>query len=264
MSTVRSTALWCAICLLSTGCEQWISAFTGQETGDEVAFGDGTARTYLEMDDHGNPVELGVAFGTRFDALPDGALEVRLDLPMDTPAVLPVDHAVLRWRPEGHEPELAYGLPHVDVRFLLLDADEVGEIAEGDCEGSGLTCDALERADRPLAKVAHPPGHAALGVYEPGEGAVLFDLFAPEVMGAMFELGWTYARFDGRVSSFGAEAARGWLETLTDETCIGVTTPDAFPRAGWYPTTVCASWGGDGQYRVSLRDFERFTSAGAL
>src|SRR5690606_25425140 len=47
MSTVRSTALWCAICLLSTGCEQWISAFTGQETGDEVAFGDGTARTYL-------------------------------------------------------------------------------------------------------------------------------------------------------------------------------------------------------------------------
>src|SRR5690606_26387018 len=110
MSTVRSTALWCAICLLSTGCEQWISAFTGQETGDEVAFGDGTARTYLEMDDHGNPVELGVAFGTRFDALPDGALEVRLDLPMDTPAVLPVDHAVLRWRPEGHEPELAYGL----------------------------------------------------------------------------------------------------------------------------------------------------------
>lgn len=262
---MRSTAFWCVLCILSTGCEEWIGALTGERLGTEILLGDGQARTYLEMDDHGNPLELGVQFATRFDALPDhGVSEYRLELPTDTPAILPVDHVVLRWHPDGHEPELAYGLPHMDIRFLLLDGRERDEIAKGDCEGTPLSCEALERARRPLAKVAHPPGHATLGRYEPGEGAMLFDLFAPEVMGAMFDVGWAYGRFDGRISSFGVEAARGWLEVLTDESCLTVTTPDAFPRAGWYPTRVCASWGGDGRYRIALRDFERFTSAGAL
>lgn len=264
MSTRRSTALWCALCVMGTACEPWIGALGGPLHGPEIPLGDGRARTFLELDDHGQPVEMGVEFGTRFDALPNGAMAYRLEMPPETPAIVPVDHVVLRWRPGGHEPELAYGLPHVDVRFFLLDDDGRDEVAEGDCEGTPLTCEALERARRPLADVAHPPGHAALGLFEPGEGAVLFDLFAPEVMGSLFELGWTYGRFDGRVSSFGAEASRGWLETLTDETCIDVTTPRAFPRAGWYPTTACGSWGGDGNYRVTLRDFQRFTSAGAL
>jgi hypothetical protein len=102
-----------------------------------TAFGPATAETWITLDDHGKPVEIGVgiseaglaAFAWRPYGVSQAGLaglnghpyaELSLPLPPET-APTGFDHVLLNWNPFGHAPTGVFDVAHLDVHFYLTD-----------------------------------------------------------------------------------------------------------------------------------------------
>jgi hypothetical protein len=97
--------------------------------GTAVKVGDDSARSYVRVDDKGNPVAIGIAIDSAaMNNIPDGhpmfGISFALPLPNEGNAKLPYKHITLDWNKNGHEPNHIYGVGHFDAHFYLITETE--------------------------------------------------------------------------------------------------------------------------------------------
>src|SRR5262245_20845339 len=96
------------------------------------SLGQGTARSYVTLDNANRPISVGVAFSenvmsglpsTMIPGTPYGAM-LTLPLPAEA-AATGLKHVMVQWNPMGHEPDHVYTHPHFDFHFYSIAANDV-------------------------------------------------------------------------------------------------------------------------------------------
>lgn len=242
----RSALLLGALALLLfTGCD-FIYPGSNADTryGPTVAIGEGTARTYVRLDDDGAPEAVGVVLSeTALQGLPSDAGHEHenmhvLRLPASAPTLgLPFDHVSLDWNPQGHEPEGLFTLPHFDVHFYMVpEAERMTWLPTNpDFAEKGMRVP--EARYIPQGYVS-PPGNAPV----PTMGLHWFDSADPTYApgGPTFTEVFLWGSYDGHMV-FTAEPmiTKAFLESLRSSGATHTETlaqPQAFEKAGYYPT----------------------------
>lgn len=200
--------------------------------GEEVAVGEGTARTFVRLSDDGDPEAVGLMLTeAALQNLPATmpVTEYVLGLPKDV-AVAPFDHLTLDWNPQGHEPEGIYTAPHFDVHFYMIDAAARDLILPSD--------PAFEEKGARMPEAQYLP----IGYFSPPEnlpvprmGTHFINKETPELHGHAFDKTFIYGFYDGQMVFIEPMVAMEYLKTKPDVTEV-VAQPEAFASAGYYPT----------------------------
>ncbi|MCW4354387.1 DUF5602 domain-containing protein [Hoyosella sp. YIM 151337] len=208
--------------------------------GDDVEVGEGSARTFVVLDDDGNPTEIGVRLSeAALDGLPDapqGPPEFwELQLPDEA------DDAVFRfvsldWASHGHEPPGLFDVPHFDIHFYMIEPEDVAAIdpedpdfaakAENVPEPQYIPQDFTTLPDAPLAEQAVPN----MGVHWiDAEGGLVPGEYE-------FEVVFINGTWDGEYTFMEPMVTREFL--LSKESYEAeIKQPEAYQRTGYYPTT---------------------------
>lgn len=232
----------------------------GQELryGPESSLGEGTARTYLILED-GRPIELGFALSeSALEGLPDLAdkpdeeafLLVDMEMPEGNPT--PFRLASLDWNPRGHIPPM-YGLPHFDFHFYLIEAEERDAILPEDPSDYA--------AFELVGAVAPEEGLLPANYVYPGEatvpqmGAHWIDPASHEFHGETFDTTFIYGTWQGGVIFWEPMITKAYLESRPD-VVIDVAIPARVESPGWYPSSYRVAFDAEAkEYRIALVGF---------
>lgn len=203
--------------------------------GDVVPFGDGTARSWVTLDEREAPTAVGVTLteaalqGLPAEVTPGliWMVEYVLDLP-DVPT-LPFDHIGVNWNPRGHSPDGIYNVPHFDFHFYTVSPEDRRRItARGDD---------LERCRKAPAAGHVPEGFVfAPDSEEPGMGGHWVDPLSHEFHGEAFTSTFIYGTHDGAVIFWEPMITKAYLETKPDA-AVPLKVPQAYAHEGYYPTS---------------------------
>jgi hypothetical protein len=253
--------------------------------GDAVKVGDGTARTYVELDRvTGAPTEIGVALSERaLEALPTAGAghhgmnmvthEFILSLPVNNKT--PFTFVEMNWNPKGHEPEGVYqDVPHFDFHFYVIPKAARDAIMPTDT--------AFERkADNLPSKEFIPPFVAPLGppgappskLAVPMMGVHWSDLRSPELQKLLgkpdafkpFTATFIHGTWDGQIHFWEPMITLAHLlekkatadEAVRDQ-LIPLPIPAKYQQPGYYPTSYRITWdAATREYRVALSQLEK-------
>jgi len=122
----------CVTLMLLAGCGNSQTKESGTFFGPPQSIGNGTAKTYVTLDNAGEPSEVVIRMSAAsLDGLPaEDAVPPRmliLALPPQASATA-FDHVMLNWNAHGHAPAELFGKPHFDMHFYTVDAAAVAKI----------------------------------------------------------------------------------------------------------------------------------------
>jgi hypothetical protein len=200
------------------------------------SLGNGTVRTYVELDDSGNPTEIGVILSeAALSNLPDHADEYVLQLPPQA-ATTAITHIGLNWQSHGHAPSQIYHVPHFDVHAYVITPEEREAIT---AVGSDL-----ETAYETPAPELIPAGYVmAPESAEPEQGAHWIDPTSEEFKGAPHGFSHTliYGFYNGEMSFVEPMVTIDFLKGQQEfEGAIAV--PARYVREGSYPTAYSITY----------------------
>lgn len=253
---------------------------SGDLHGPEVAVGDGTARTFVELGSRGEPRTIGIALteaaltglATRmnttsrcFDKNGDGAVahgeclgdyQSTLALPAGAADLgLPIRWATVNWNPEGHPAPAppVWSAPHFDFHFFIAERALIEGIRPGAC-GEFIDCDDFTRASKPLPAPQAPEAYIDVGAAVAAMGNHLVDARDPEL--ADPTLGFTrtfiYGTYDGKLIFLEPMVSHAFLSSRPQQ-CTPLRVPTAYATAGYYPTSYCVRHdAASATYRVTL------------
>jgi hypothetical protein len=233
---------------------------SGQDVryGPESPLGQGTARTYVLVE-NGQPLEFGIVLSeSALEGLPDLAdvpdeeALVLVDLGMPEGNPTPFRSASVDWNPRGHIPAM-YGLPHFDLHFYLIEAEERDVILPEDPEDYAAFESRGSRAPGEGLLPAHYvyPGDATV----PRMGAHWIDPASHEFHGETFDTTFIYGTWDGHVVFYEPMITKAYIESRP-EALIGIATPPRVTSPGWYPTAYRVAFDETAkEYRIALVDF---------
>jgi len=240
-------------------------AGAGEISGTRLPHGQGTVESYAVLQADGTPAEIGVIFSKgALDGLPaqknrtsrcfdlngDGRIgehdecegDHQSDLPLPAEVTarddIPFGWAMVNWNPEGHPPPV-WSLPHFDIHFYSIAADEVQTIRVGPC-GIFMHCDDFARATKPVpAKYVHPD-HVSVQASVGQMGDHLIDSKTPELANppAEFTHTWIFGAYDGSIIFHETMATHAFM-SAKPQLCADIKLPQAWAQAGWYPTRYC-------------------------
>ena len=192
---------------------------TRMVTGPQQALGNGKVWSWVEYDNSGKPVKLGVTM-TRaaLSNLSGSYQEIEAPLP-DTLSTPPYHTVVVCWDPLGHAPA-AYSVPHFDFQFFFVRSSVLGAITPGS--------DTL-----PVPARFRPPDYFA-ALREPSVGTHWGDTTAPEFHGKPFTATFVYGYQNGEMIFVEPMVAFSFLNREPSFSGI-VKQPAAFNRPGSYP-----------------------------
>lgn len=195
-----------------------------------VAFGAGTAETWITVDAHGAPAEIGAAISEAALAGLDPHHDIALSMPLPPQAaVTGFEHVLFNWNHQGHTPEGVFDVPHVDVHFYLTDEAAREAIVPSD---PGY----LEKAAREPAPELMPADFVPPPELEPipAMGVHWSDSTDPVFEGSPFTYVLIYGAWDGAVTFVEPMVTTEVLaskETIAPE----VKQPERVAEAGFYP-----------------------------
>ncbi|MNK01290.1 hypothetical protein D3C87_190870 [compost metagenome] len=219
--------------------------------GAEVQIGNGTARSYVELNESNFPISLGMALqGAALDGLPGETHQYDYLLPMpEMISFPPFKHLMINWIPHGHDPVSIYGAPHFDFHFYMI-SNEVR---------SAITCAGSDEAvcmKRPDTE-AIPPFYLPTDAGIPLMGWHWYDPRSPEFNGQPFTATMIYGFYDGKMSFIEPMISRDFLVSRGSVDAV-------FPRAqkvpyeGYYPGRYQVSYDSVKDiFFVALKDFEQ-------
>jgi hypothetical protein len=230
--------------------------------GAAQALGQGTARTYVTLDNAGKPASLGVAISeSAMGTLPQhphpsmpSAAMLTLTFPAEA-ASTGYDHVMLDWNPAGHEPEHVYTHPHFDFHFYQVTPAERDQMHPGNPE-FGPKSGVFPSAEYvPAGFVA---GSAAAAV--PLMGMHWLDTSSPELQpppnGKTFTSTFIYGSYDGRFIFVEPMITKAHIETTKTRPegyRYTLSLPAKVARTGAYPGAYTITWNAAAQeYRVAL------------
>lgn len=148
----------------------------------------------------------------------------------------------MNWNPSGHIPPGIYDVPHFDIHFYLTPNAERLAIRPGPCPVL-VHCDDYPRGKILPAARYRTADHVDVDAVEPAMGNHLIDLTGPEFAGAPFTHSFIYGIWDGHISFYEPMVTHEWFTALRHGTradaCFAINLPQAWERAGWYPTEYC-------------------------
>lgn len=190
--------------------------------------GAGTAKSFVKLDDNGNPVSVGIVLSEQaLQSLDTMMSETMIQMPSQASATN-LNHVSIDWNPSGHEPIQIYGLPHFDFHFYMVDMAFRNAI-------TAVGSDTLKTNKQPgtgylAPDYVLPPG----GVPMMGNHAV--DMTAPEFNGVTFTQTFIYGYYDANMIFYEPMISR---QFLLSKTAVSKTlkVPAKYPKTGYYPTT---------------------------
>lgn len=228
--------------------------------GESRSLGDGSVRSFVVIDDRGNPEDIGIALTQEALDLPTGDsasdIVTQLSLPSEA-ATTAFNHIELTYRPHavpGNPP--AFGVPRFGIDFFLLSPQERTSICPNpDLSGTVPNCVGSELAEvlQTPEPGTLPEGLLPTNVAEPGHGTRYFDpdLAFPILMGQPFTSLYDYGFFDGEVSFMDLAVTKTFLETQPNVT-NQIKLPVSYSRSAYYPTTYSITYDDSNQeYRIA-------------
>jgi len=202
-----------------------------------------------------------------FDANQDGTLvteecegdtEVQLSLPtvMTERGDVPFGWIGMNWNPDGHPPWEVYGLPHFDFHFYMVSRADIDAHRAGPC-GFFIHCDDFKRATKPVPQKYVHADHVSVGATVQKMGDHLIDTQAPEFRKPPIKFTHTFifGADDGHITFYEPMITVEYLQSRPNH-CIAIKQPQAWERAGHYPTKYCIRYlPVEDQYTVSLENF---------
>jgi len=247
-----------AICMTLTllaGCGNGQTSKGGMFFGPPQSIGNGTAKTYVTLDNSGKPTEVGIRVSAAsLDGLPDeDTVPPRmliLDLPQRASATV-FDHAMLNWNPHGHAPTALFGKPHFDMHFYMVDSAAVAKI---DPSSPDFAARAAHLPDAKYVPVGYvpPPGSPAENTV-PAMGLHWTDSANGIVPGKYdFTQILLNGTWDGRYTFIEPMMTREWM--LTKQTIReDLKQPHAYQWNGYFPTTYSVRYDDQAkEYSISL------------
>jgi Domain of unknown function (DUF5602) len=195
-------------------------------------FGAGTAETWITLDDHGAPVEIGAGISEAALAALHGHYDAALSLPLPPQAgATGFDHVLLNWNHMGHAPIGVFDVPHVDVHFYLTEEAAREAIVPEDPAY-------MQEAAREPAPDLMPTDFVPPPELEPipAMGVHWSDRTDPVFAGTPFTQVLIYGAWDGAVTFIEPMVTAEVLETK--ETIEAeVKQPARVVEAGFYPSS---------------------------
>ena len=250
--------------------------------GKVEKMGAGTVQSFLRLDSSGAPTAIGVTMSAgaleQLPATPNtvsrcfdldgngrhtgheciGDEQRILDVPVADSSGLPFKWITVNWNPGGHP--APYNRPHFDFHFYAADRALIEAITPGRC-GELVDCGHFKRATRPVPAQYLPGGHINVGAVVPAMGNHLLDSKSPEIKDSLpFTRTFIYGAYEGELIFWEPMITLEFLRK-TPEACFGISQPQGFRQAGYYPTQYCVRQNEKGERTVSL---ERFRYAHAL
>lgn len=237
--------------------------------GAAQALGQGTARTFVTLDNAGKPASLGVAISeSAMGTLPQqphpgmpAAAMLTLTLPAEA-AVTGYDHVMLDWNPAGHEPQHVYTHPHFDFHFYQITPAQRDQMNPGNPEfgpksgifPTGEYVPAGFVAGSVLANV--PPAAAAV----PLMGMHWLDTSSPELLpppnGKTFTSTFIYGSYNGAFVFVEPMITKAHIETTKTRPegyRYTLPLPAKVAKTGAYPGAYAIRWNESAkEYRISL------------
>ena len=214
--------------------------------GPPAALGQGQIRTYVTLGANQLPASVGVEFDAdSLNDLPsaesDGRWdvvnaagevvwhccghEVELGFAPEVAGLIPFQHFVINWNPEGHPPPGVFDPPHFDFHFYNISSAQRRSIlaptAETACTENGfvpVTCSDFEMLTQPLPAEQQPPNHVNVGAVEPGMGNHLLNFGSAEWSGKPFTHTWIFGTMGGSLSFWEPMITRDylhWVQSLS-------------------------------------------------
>ena len=237
-------------------------ADASQFFGNPQPLGEGFVRSFVTLDDQGNPSEIGAIFTQGALSLPTDEttpdIAILLSLPPQA-ATTAYNHLELIYRTYGLPGvPAALGVPRITIDYFLLSPQERALICPNpDISGPVATCtgDELAQALKPPEPEFIPQGMQPTGFVQPGFGERYFDPEAalPIFTGQQpFTTLYDYAFFDGQMSLTSFGATKDFLETQSNVT-KPIKIPISYPKSGYYATEYSINFDGTRQeYKMAL------------
>jgi hypothetical protein len=214
---------------------------SGTFFGPSQSLGDGTVKTYVTLNDSGQPTEVGLRLtGTALEGLPptntDPPLMLMLAFP-DQAKGTAFDHVMLNWNPQGHDPVALFGKPHFDFHFDMVDMATIQSISPADQNYAAKAEHAPEARYVPQ-DYAVPPGAPASAQAVPGMGVHLVDSSDTSLVPGSYDFKQIVINgtWDGRYTFVEPMITREWLLTKPASE-QELKQPQAYQKTGYYPTT---------------------------
>lgn len=211
----------------------------GLVEGPAHPVGAGNARTYVTVDDDGTPATIGVRLdAAALDNLPVGLMPTTEDYVLELPeqaSATAFDHVTLDWNSHGHNPEHGFDVPHFDVHFYLLDratVDSINPFVRGYVEAAARV------PDPRYMPAGYAPSGDPLMSTVPGMGLHWLDTAES---GHHLTETVLYGTWDGRQAFVEPMMSREWLASRP-QLHEQLLQPEAYQRAGLYPTTYSVWW----------------------
>lgn len=222
---------------LLSGCsEEEVAPISKARTayGTEISIGNGTGRSWAQLNDEGNPTSIGFTLtANALENLPTVAFPPTayyLPLPADAQTTA-YNHIGLDWGPMGHEPVGTYNVPHFDAHFYHIDTNMRNTILPNDSLKGKKVPDA---DNMPTGYIFPVPLTAAAIV--PFMGVHYIDPTSHEHTGGKFDQTMIFGFWDGQMIFTEPMLTREYL--LTKPNFSGsLALPKTYPKTGVYYAT---------------------------
>jgi hypothetical protein len=244
--------------------------------GTAQEIGAGTVQSFVKVASNGAPVAIGVTLSQgaleRLPGMPNttsrcfdmdgngrynghecmGDEERILDVPTGASS-LPFSWVMLNWNPAGHH-GTPYAQGHFDFHFYMTDRNLVESIRPGRC-GEMVDCGDFKRGSERVPPQYLPAGYIDIGAVAPRMGNHLLDSRSPELKDSLpFTSTFIYGAYQGDIIFLEPMITLDVLRS-PENRCLAIRQPQAFRRAGYYPTQYCVRQEENGQRTVSLEGF---------
>lgn len=212
--------------------------------GGSVKAGNGTIRSFVRLDEKGNPAQVGVAISeAMLSSLSTEMSHWILYPPKEGDKAL-IKHIAFGWMPHGHEPDGVYNVPHFDCHFYFTSNEERDGIKPND----------PRFAKNPDATFI-PQGFVRdAGV--PQMGVHWIDPTSSEFQGKPFTTTFIYGALDGNVTFLEPMFTLDFLKKVQDER-LPVKQPQKVAKAGYYPAGYRFVYNAaEKQYEVMLENLQ--------
>jgi hypothetical protein len=195
----------------------------GTYYGQKQALGNDSVQSYIELDDAGEPLSVGIKFGAKaIQGLDTNAKMLMLEMPTGA-SVAPYSFLQVDWNPFGHPPVGVYTQPHFDFHFYMAPQSEVMNIPAPP---------ALDMT--PMDTKYLPANYITDSVAIPMMGVHWVDITSPEFNGGQFTQTFIYGTYKGNVTFIEPMITKAYLESKPD-TAIAIKQPTAWQKSGYYP-----------------------------
>lgn len=203
-------------------------------TGEPVALGMGSMRSFIKTDNNGKPVSIGFTIDdAAISALPSVDSMYMLMLPMMSGNMNmtmpdPFDHLEVDWSANGDAGSAVFNHPHLDCHFFMIDPTSQMNIMMGMdtvmIPGNYLPQNCMEDS-----------------VAEANMGVHVYDTLSAEYHGSAFDHTFMYGFYHGDMDFIEMMCAKSFLDTKTNYTG-DISQPNAFKVHGYYPTKYTVSY----------------------